>query len=657
MFLGNARRVACSILVFSFLVLLPAVGQEVRRPRGIYAVVDIDGYIDSHGGLKTSALRDGLKDLYSNLLGNQAVSGLAIQMGWHRLNSDPSTAPDWTYLDDVFKSVADWNSENVALAPKTVQISLFPGLFSPQWLLASLPTCDGLFDPSYPTATTACGTVTFKGFFEPHEGDVLPLPWNPVYQSAYKAFLRAFSAHFSPKPEFVSMDVGGPTTASTEMILPHNGNTPKQFGGTVEPDLMWKELLQLFYPGQPPSDQPIIDAWNSAIDEFGAIFSDLTLVAYTGDGLLNFVGSFTIPPAFVSDCPLANMDCGAEATILTHFIDPTVGGNNAKATGEEGMSGFEPGFPINLGLQTAKRLAASTALDSSPSAQILGGQQFGTGFSTGGIRFGCTKAFPPGPADLPAGCVPPTAPTKPGGWPVGCIPQACLAPGATAAELVGLGYTTFGEVEAKASQYLIAPEQDLFNILANYFNGTIYASLYGRKNGAAPENYLQIYASDFQYANSHANEPGLVVVPGGIPVPMFAQDMLNKASQQLLAIAEPTPVIVYVKDAEGDFFIGPGLEAIITGTDLAPVGFDSADGTGPTSLRGVSVTVNGTNASILRTSPTEVRIITPADTPISGLVPVVLTTDGSTSAPVIVQCATRPIPPEKDVRHPRDGNH
>jgi len=81
---------------------------------------------------------------------------------------------------------------------------------------------------------------------------------------------------------------------------------------------------------------------------------------------------------------------------------------------------------------------------------------------------------------------------------------------------------------------------------------------------------------------------------------------------------------------------------VITGTDLAPVGFDAADSTGPTSLRGVSVTVNGKSASVVRTSPGRVAII-PPNAPLSGLVPVQLTTHGSTSAVFLVE-ARPPAP-------------
>ena len=84
------------------------------------------------------------------------------------------------------------------------------------------------------------------------------------------------------------------------------------------------------------TDQAFIDEWNAAIDMYAQIFSGVTLVATTGDGLPNFAGgAFTIPSAFSNDCTSApDMDCAAETTILSQFVDSSVGGANAKATQE-----------------------------------------------------------------------------------------------------------------------------------------------------------------------------------------------------------------------------------------------------------------------------------------------------------------------------------
>ena len=83
--------------------------------------------------------------------------------------------------------------------------------------MAQIPSCDGLFQSPVQTPPSTCGTVTFKGYTEPNDGNVLPLPWNPVYKSAWQTFLTAFAARYASNPAFVSIAVAGPTAASAEI--------------------------------------------------------------------------------------------------------------------------------------------------------------------------------------------------------------------------------------------------------------------------------------------------------------------------------------------------------------------------------------------------------------------------------------------------------
>jgi hypothetical protein len=90
---------------------------------------------------------------------------------------------------------------------------------------------------------------------------------------------------------------------------------------------------------------------------YGQIFSGVTLDVSTGAGLPNFCqaagtgpsGSptcaslylpfLTPPPAFAPDCgSTPTMDCAAETAILAYFAGPPVGGANAKATQEDGLT-------------------------------------------------------------------------------------------------------------------------------------------------------------------------------------------------------------------------------------------------------------------------------------------------------------------------------
>jgi uncharacterized protein (TIGR03437 family) len=121
--------------------------------------------------------------------------------------------------------------------------------------------------------------------------------------------------------------------------------------------------------------------------------------------------------------------------------------------------------------------------------------------------------------------------------------------------------------------------------------------------------------------------------PGGSPVGI-APDPLTTA----------TPTITAVANAEGGVAtIAPNMWVTINGTNLGPPGdtriWANSDFTGgqlPTSLDGLSVTVNGVPAYIYYVSPTQVNILTPPNA-ISGSVPVQVSDNGAISAKFMVQ--------------------
>jgi uncharacterized protein (TIGR03437 family) len=448
------------------------------------------------------------------------------------------------------------------------------------------------------------------------------LPWDATYKSSWRTFLTALAARYGSNPAFVSIAVAGPTAASAEMLLPSGtALSQSQFGG-LSPNQVWLQLLAFHYAGMAAyqrTDQAFIDEWNAAIDMYGQIFGGVTLVATTGDGLPNFAGgAFNIPSAFSNDCTSApDMDCAAETTILSHLVDPTVGGANAKATQTSGMEASRVG--LNLGIGGAKRLSQSTAQFMAPSAQILGGAQFNTTFSIFTLQEGCTSTFPPDSSDTPAACSIPPSCNVQGCVPVACIPQACIAPGFTPADLA-----SFKILSNVPPKYLIPPEQAAYNVLRDYFDGTPAASSFGGTQGAAPLNYLQIYSPDIQYAEVNVNAPAQVVETGGVSVSMSAQDLLNLASQKLFQIAEPGLLPSITPNGIVPGTIQPGEWVTIYGTNLAS-GTATWTGDFPTSLGGTSVTIDGKAAYLYFVSPGQIDLQVPNDT-VTGAVPLVVTT-------------------------------
>jgi hypothetical protein len=251
------------------------------------------------------------------------------------------------------------------------------------------------------------------------------------------------------------------------------------------------------------------------------VFSGLTLVVTTGDGLPNLGGSYTTPPKFAGDCTHPSMDCAAEATILSYFIESSVGGNNGKATQTSGMKAWRVG--LNMGIGGVRSLSQDTMTQQSASTRILGGGQFATRFSKDPVGEGCTSKFPPDGYEGNADAVPVTL-----------IPAAC-----TTTDLTKTTYTTYGQVKKNAPSDLISPEQAAYNVLWFYFDGTPAATIFGGTWGSAPLNYLQIYSDDIYYA-INTTSPA-TIVESGTPTSVTAQSLLNQASTQVSAIAEAKP--------------------------------------------------------------------------------------------------------------------
>ena len=118
----------CSVshaLVLSFLVLAPAlVAQPApRRPRGIYAVVNVEENIKkeqtANPSITPAELNAYFVNLYQDLLGNPAVSGLRSRCTGTRstpILRPPPMLTTGAYVDDAFNQASAWNAQNPAQA-------------------------------------------------------------------------------------------------------------------------------------------------------------------------------------------------------------------------------------------------------------------------------------------------------------------------------------------------------------------------------------------------------------------------------------------------------------------------------------------------------------------------------------------------------------
>jgi hypothetical protein len=384
--IGNSVVARPLLPLAILLALLVSARTEAQRvPIGVYAVVPVEDVVNAKKaaseGITTAEMDLYLTDnFYAGLLDNRAVAGLTLQIHWDTLNPNPpgnANAYFWNYIDDAFSSVSTWNSDHRNATPKTIQLIVSPGFDLPSWVLDDLTSCDGLFE-SAGTAPSNCGFATFTTHKEKADGNALPMPWDLTYQEAWYNFLTALAAQYNSNSSFVSIAVAGPTAASAEMLLPNGATADEVFGNNAfSANYMWKQLLS--NEGYPETDQAFIDAWGDAIYATGGIFSGLTIVVTTGNGLPNLskTGPFTPPTPFGPDCAaVENMDCQAETRILSYFVQPFVAPTNAKATQTSGMEASR--VDLDLGVDGVKFL--SRISEGFPQ-QTLGGAQFNEPFS------------------------------------------------------------------------------------------------------------------------------------------------------------------------------------------------------------------------------------------------------------------------------------
>ncbi|MGA7341908.1 MAG: hypothetical protein WBX18_14990, partial [Terracidiphilus sp.] len=380
---------ACCVLLLLCAGLAPAEDRDgVRKPMGVYAHLDIETAQSRYPGSSptTEQMHRYLRGIYSGLLADPAISGITAGMHWDHIQMDDprcvfdhscTASPDgydWSYLDDVFMEAN--------AAHKTVQLLITPGVQSPPWLLAKIPSCDGLFT-SAKWAPADCGEATFANFPEEQEradGPVLPLPWNPVYIAAWDDFLVHLAARYNSNPALVYIAMGGPVCASTEIIFPTTTDGSTQLSG-LPADKAWKRLIEQSFPylrGRPITDQAFIDAWKQTIDAYEWIFSGITLVISpdAGNALPEFPGPVNVHPGntlFAVDCSSSQtpMSCEAKTEILTYFV--AAQGRNEKASEVGGMTAGSPPAPGDIGVAGLKVL---TSLRPPPSPPILGGAEF-----------------------------------------------------------------------------------------------------------------------------------------------------------------------------------------------------------------------------------------------------------------------------------------
>jgi hypothetical protein len=476
----------------SWLAPMPA-----DNPVGVFAHLDVEDAINEYPGPAnptTEQLHAYLRGIYAQMFANPAIAGIALGEHWNSIESRAGLGSgpdvdqfDWSYVDDAFTAAH--------AAHKLLRLMITPGIYTPSFLLNLIPPCDGLFPGTSGTVSPDCGTVQFVGIPEKGANDVyvFPLPWNKLYQNAWKDFLEQLNARYRDREEFSAIALAGPVGASTEMILPTDNNDRSSQLSGLTVNQMWEALIENSFPDDPAywnNDRVFINSWEQTIDMYETVFRGvaLDLTPDSGDDLPEF--SSTLPPhppvLYSSDCSatIDVMSCDAKVEVITYLLDELGPNGNATQVGGLTASGMSDTTRGDIGLPGVKLL---TSLRPQPPIPIRGGAEF----------------------DYPVSD-PKTA-----------AKEGCTSPGGTCS---------------------ITPEEAAFNVLTVFFDGTPEGTLYGGTRGPAPLQYVDIDYTDVEYAEMNPCPPTPSTALGETSL----QDLLNRASQGLFQIAHARSPIPFV---------------------------------------------------------------------------------------------------------------
>jgi hypothetical protein len=141
--------------------------------------------------------------------------------------------------------------------------------------------------------------------------------------------------------------------------MPHNG--------PVETE-KWARLLEAFYEDASyhRSNKAFVEEWKRAIDDYGAILSNVTLA-------LTRAADVPFNPTWRGGHEASTLEIAA-------YFASTALGSNAKATQNNGITAAHP-----LTMRPVKEMSADKRFN----PRILGGGEFATGFARDPAREGC----------------------------------------------------------------------------------------------------------------------------------------------------------------------------------------------------------------------------------------------------------------------------
>ena len=162
-------------------------------------------------------------------LANPNVSGLSVRVSWAALEPSPGVY-DWRRIDDAIA--------RARAAGKLAMIRILAGIYTPDWVLAQVPTLTFSGADCYNAATTYPSQVT------------MPIPWNATFLSLWTRLVGALGARYDGNPTLYSMQMSGGGFIG-EMTLPTDVQKWLDAGYT---------------------DAKYVGAWDTIVDSFRRAF-------------------------------------------------------------------------------------------------------------------------------------------------------------------------------------------------------------------------------------------------------------------------------------------------------------------------------------------------------------------------------------------------
>ena len=146
----------------------------------------------------------------SQVLSNSNVDGIALKVGWNATETADGVYA-WGPLDSMIAQAA--------AVGKTVTLDVVAGYQAPTWLYAE--GAQGFnYVWSYSWGASVCSIVT------------IPVPWDPIFQQKWNAFVQAFGARYANNPTVVGVKISGLNSYNEETSLPYGVNQAISNGST-----------------------------------------------------------------------------------------------------------------------------------------------------------------------------------------------------------------------------------------------------------------------------------------------------------------------------------------------------------------------------------------------------------------------------------------